>query len=102
MAAVILETTGSCFSATAKLSIQRASSSSAGPTDLLPTAWRHCLAGRPLGFLYLVILPLTFFVADLHIQRHLIFGNQDRWLIGALPSLVRPQGSNPRHSTTHL
>ncbi|KAK2669926.1 hypothetical protein RAB80_014063 [Fusarium oxysporum f. sp. vasinfectum] len=63
MAAVILETTGSCFSDTAMLSIQRASSSSAGPTDLLPTAWRHCLAGRPLGFLYLVILALTFFVA---------------------------------------
>ncbi|RKL03346.1 hypothetical protein BFJ70_g17288 [Fusarium oxysporum] len=63
MAAVILETTGSRFSDTAMLSIQRASSSSAGPTDLLPTAWRHCLAGRSSGLLYFLILAMTFFVA---------------------------------------
>ncbi|WAO96087.1 Hypothetical protein NCS54_01374900 [Fusarium falciforme] len=63
MAAVILETTGSRFSDTAMLSIQRASSSSAGPSDLLPTAWRHCLAGRSSGLLYFVILALTFGIA---------------------------------------
>ncbi|KAM5365895.1 hypothetical protein ACJZ2D_010809 [Fusarium nematophilum] len=63
MAAVILETTGSRFSDTAMLSIQRASSSSAGPSDLLPTAWRHCLAGRSSGLLYFVILALSFGIA---------------------------------------
>ncbi|KAJ3535624.1 hypothetical protein NM208_g7061 [Fusarium decemcellulare] len=63
MAAVILETTGSRFSDTAMLSIQRASSSSAGPLDLLPTAWRHCLAGRISGLLYFFILALTVVIA---------------------------------------
>ncbi|KAF4996676.1 hypothetical protein FDECE_12328 [Fusarium decemcellulare] len=63
MAAVILETTGSRFSDTAMLSIQRASSSSAGPLDLLPTAWRHCLAGRVSGLLYFFILALTVVIA---------------------------------------
>lgn len=51
MAAVILETSGSRFCDTAMLSIQRASSSSAGPLDLLPTAWRHFFAGRASGLL---------------------------------------------------
>ncbi|KAH7176048.1 hypothetical protein EDB81DRAFT_632868 [Dactylonectria macrodidyma] len=63
MAAVILETTGSRFSDTAMLSIQRASSSSAGPLDLLPTAWRHCLAGRVSGLLYFLMLGLTVAIA---------------------------------------
>lgn len=63
MAAVILETSGSRFCDTAMLSIQRASSSTAGPLDLLPTAWRHCLAGRISGFLYLPVLALTVAIA---------------------------------------
>ncbi|KAF5024557.1 hypothetical protein F66182_3320 [Fusarium sp. NRRL 66182] len=63
MAAVILETTGSRFCDLAMLSIQRASSSSAGPTDLIPTAWRHCLAGRSSGLLYFFILAFAFFIA---------------------------------------
>ncbi|KAJ4244575.1 hypothetical protein NW762_014431 [Fusarium torreyae] len=63
MAAVILETAGSRFCDTAMLSIQRASSSSAGPLDLLPTAWRHCLAGRVSGLLYLLVLALTVAIA---------------------------------------
>ncbi|KAF4952295.1 hypothetical protein FSARC_12683 [Fusarium sarcochroum] len=63
MASVILETTGSRISDIAMLSIQRASSSSAGPSDLLPAAWRHCLAGRSSGLLYFVILALTFGIA---------------------------------------
>ncbi|RKK73659.1 hypothetical protein BFJ69_g9101 [Fusarium oxysporum] len=63
MAAVILETSGSRFCDTAMLSIQRASSSSAGPLDLLPTAWRHCFAGRASGLLYLLVLSLTVVIA---------------------------------------
>ncbi|RSM08771.1 hypothetical protein CEP52_004462 [Fusarium oligoseptatum] len=63
MAAVILETAGSRFCDTAMLSIQRASSSSAGPLDLLPTAWRHCLAGRISGLLYFPILALMVAIA---------------------------------------
>ncbi|KAM0425410.1 hypothetical protein ACHAPT_009467 [Fusarium lateritium] len=63
MAAVILETAGSRFCDTAMLSIQRASSSSAGALDLLPTAWRHCLAGRNTGLLYFPILALTVAIA---------------------------------------
>ncbi|RSL80075.1 hypothetical protein CEP51_006866 [Fusarium floridanum] len=63
MAAVILETAGSRFCDTAMLSIQRASSSSAGPLDLLPTAWRHCLAGRVSGLLYFPILAFMVAIA---------------------------------------
>lgn len=95
MAAVILETTGSCFSATAILSTQRASSSSAGPTDLLPTAWRNCLAGRPSGFLYLVILPLTFFVALVSTLAKT--RSRVRWLKTSNPLVLIHQRSS--HST---
>ncbi|KAF5679384.1 hypothetical protein FHETE_801 [Fusarium heterosporum] len=63
MAAVILETSGSRFSDTAMLSIQRAASSSAGPSSLIPTAWRHCRAGRISGLVYLLILTFGFIIA---------------------------------------
>jgi hypothetical protein len=63
MAAVILETSGSRFSDTAMLSIQRAASSSAGPMNLIPTAWRHCVAGRVSGLVYLLILAFGFIIA---------------------------------------
>jgi hypothetical protein len=63
MAAVILETSGSRFSDTAMLSIQRAASSSSGPLSLIPTAWRHCRAGRVSGLIYLLILTFGFIIA---------------------------------------
>ncbi|KAM0347324.1 hypothetical protein ACHAPU_004843 [Fusarium lateritium] len=41
----------------------KTASSSAGPSSLIPTAWRHCRAGRISGLVYLLILTFGFIIA---------------------------------------
>ncbi|RSM03321.1 hypothetical protein CEP52_007446 [Fusarium oligoseptatum] len=63
MSAVMLETSRCRFRDLATLSIQRASSTNASPSNVLPAAFRQCITTGLSGFCYVLIVSISFAIA---------------------------------------